>query len=653
MRARPWDDPPAGRKPHLLVRTPALRRALFAAYLVATVLYLVWRVLFTLSPEHPVYAVAFVAAEAFALVLAVFFYILILRHPGQRSAPPPPEGLEVDVFITTYNEELALIRTTASAARDMDYPHRTWICDDGRRPEVEALARELGVGYLSRPTNEHYKAGNLNNALAQTRGDAVLILDADHVVRRCLLTELLGHLRDPAVALVQTPQVFYNVESYQHAVSVRRRSLWHEGSLFHHLIQPGASRLNAAFFVGTGALLRRSALEAIGGFATGSITEDIHTSIRLHAAGFKVVYVDQALGFLLAPDTPLGYTSQRLRWAQGAMQILRRENPLFQRGLSFWQRCFYLNALIGFLVAYQQVLFYLAPGFYLYTRISPILVDPRIGFTVFAAHIALDLIVFKLLAAPHARIFFSECYKMLNIAIYVRGSAALLHPDGLPFRVTPKSGSTEFPVVLLMPAAVLFLFNLTAVGVGLTSLLRGEAFVGAVLISGFFSALFSIAAALALLHAYERRQVEETFVFPVQLPSHLESARDGQRSDCLIRRLSHEHAYIETAHPCPAGSEMLVDLGSGGVERAVRAVVVSSTASGESQSPNIVKLSLTDLTQAERDELDRYFFNTALPQFFEHFIDTPPGPPPDVPLHSRAEIGPRLQEFLQVRGAIV
>ena len=110
----------------------------------------------------------------------------------RRTVPPPPPGLRVDVFITTYNEDVSLLRQTVRGALRMRYPHRTFILDDGRRAAVRQLARELGCGYITRPTNEHAKAGNWNNAFRQTDADFIATFDADHVPRPAFLERTLG-----------------------------------------------------------------------------------------------------------------------------------------------------------------------------------------------------------------------------------------------------------------------------------------------------------------------------------------------------------------------------------------------------------------------------------------------------------------------------
>jgi hypothetical protein len=348
--------------------------------------------------------------------------------------------------------------------------------------------------------------------------------------------------------------------------------------------------------------------------------------MRLHDAGYKSVCVDEALGYLLAPDTPLAYAGQRLRWAQGAMQILRRDGPRLRPGLTARQRVAYLNSLAGYLAAWQHLLFYLAPGVFLTTGITPIAVDPTVGFPIFVGRVVFDLVVYMLLGAPHARLFLGECYKMLSVAIFCRASLTLLSPEGLRFRVTPKGRHAGLPLAIVLPAAALFAFNLTAVGIGLFRLFRGDPHPGALLLTTFFAAQFAIASALALAHAWERRGAHERFAFPVALPE-----RDG----LAVRRLNHELAYALATRDAAVGDDLDLDLG---LDRPHPARVVAAEG-------GVVKLELAALSPADRDALDRYFFNVALPGFLQGLRDAPPGPPPDV-----ADAAP---ELLAVRSGIL
>lgn len=224
-------------------------------------IYIYWRWTQTIAWDHWWVSVPLVLAETYSLGESVL-YSFTMWNARQRPAPPrPAPGQTVDVFITTYNEPLDLVLKTSLAARDMTYPHRTWILDDGDRGEFRAAARQIGVGYIVRGPEwegrpRHAKAGNLNNALARTSGDFVMILDADQVPGRRFLDRVLGYFDDPEVALVQTPQYFWNVP--------RSDPLGSQAELFYGPIQQGKDGWDAAFFCGSNAVLRREALMSLG-----------------------------------------------------------------------------------------------------------------------------------------------------------------------------------------------------------------------------------------------------------------------------------------------------------------------------------------------------------------------------------------------------
>jgi cellulose synthase (UDP-forming) len=274
------------------LRRPALVRSLCLLAIAVNVYYLAWRLLGTFNPQALWLSALLWAGEAYGLVVLTLHIFLtwdtrVLERrfglrPGEdlsAAVLPPPAPHSVDVFVPTYNESVGLLRKTVIAAREMTLPHRTWVLDDGRRSEVEQMCEELDVGYLTRSSNEHAKAGNINAALACTDGEFVVVLDADFIALPQLLERTLGHFeRDDKLAFVQLPQTFYNADSIQH-VDGGSGSSWHEQSLFYDVIQPGKNRWNAAFWCGSPAVIRRTALESVGGAATSTITEDILTSI--------------------------------------------------------------------------------------------------------------------------------------------------------------------------------------------------------------------------------------------------------------------------------------------------------------------------------------------------------------------------------------
>lgn len=483
--------------------------------------YVAWRWLFSVNWDAWWIAVPLVLAETYSLIDSLLFGMTVWRLKGRGEPPAPAPSLTVDVFVATYNEPLDLVMGTARAAQRITYPHQTWILDDGNRAELRARAEAEGIGWITRSAEwtdmpRHAKAGNLNNALAVTEGEFLLILDADMVPSPEILDRTLGYFEDERMGLVQTPQYFVNVPESD--------PLGSQAPLFYGPIQEGKDGWNAAFFCGSNAVIRREALMQIGvsryagevevgvhralktarsvvararkdldpaetevqraldeilydiararrdlgrgealfdvtyrfqkrvaatrrqlvgsdlealnadlaiiagldaladdpdlslatidesallqladrewsplgavetvealvrsidvdrggeaqavmPMATISVTEDMATCMRLHGLGWRSAYHDEVLAVGLAPEDLQTMLTQRLRWAQGTMQVLFRENPLVQKGLSLAQRLMYFATMWTYLSGFAALVYIAAPIVYLTLGILPV-----------------------------------------------------------------------------------------------------------------------------------------------------------------------------------------------------------------------------------------------------------------------------------------
>ncbi|MFT4978299.1 MAG: cellulose synthase (UDP-forming) [Myxococcota bacterium] len=622
---------PDGRSYPGAISVRAARLGLLGLYLLVSAAYLAWRIGFTVPLElslQGAYGVVFLGAELLLAWLSVTFFIHL--NGGTRREPPPPPLLDatVDVLIPTYNEDVSLVRRTAVAARDMELLCNVWICDDGRREEMRQLAVELGVGYRIRPNNLHFKAGNLNAALADAESEFLLILDADHVPRRALLSRTLGYFSDPEVAFVQTPQVYYNIESFQHASDYRRGWLYHENSLFQHDIQAGSERYGAAFFVGTGAIFRRSALEEIGGIATETVTEDIHTAMRLHARGYRSVFVDEALAFLAGPETPLAFVQQRLRWAQGAMQILRKDNPLLIPGLKPWQRIAYLNALAGWLAGPATLVMWMAPAIFLLTGLSPIEASVEVALPVITTKVAVDLTVYLLLTFPQGRLLLSDCFRLMVAPLATFATLTFFKPDGLTFKVTPKGDHAGLPRASLVPIAAVAMVNLLAVAIGLNTprYAPAEQWLGGLLI--LFCSYFLLTATYALLFAFERQSSDGESPIPVDLPASLPSAPSVVARAAL---LDTDLAWLRLSEPVPEGTPVTLSVpcpDGHPLDMQGEVVLISAGPGG-----HIARVRLDPIDPDDADRLCAFLYDVALPGFLSSFSVGPE-------IHDRAEPPP-------------
>src|SRR4030043_373801 len=396
-----------------------------------TLYYLGWR-LTTLNPEAMILSWLLLIAEAYGLMVFLLYAFMAWR----LVYPVPPKAKRntiVDIFIPTYNESVDVLRATLAGCAKISYPHRTYILDDGERDEVRALAAAFNCEYIARPTHEGAKAGNLNYALSRTNGELIATLDADHIPLPDFLDETIGFFEDQTVAVVQGPQLFYNLDSFEH-----ESPDWHEQKLFFHVILPGKNRTNSAFWCGTPSVLRRSAIESIGGIAEETVTEDLHTSIRLARRGYRVVYIDRPLASGLAPATLKDFLAQRFRWAQGAMQVLRKDNPLWGRGLPLGQRISFLDRKSTYFDALQKLTLLAIPILVLLTGVLPINTMSWSFWVRFTPYMILTFSALWLLGRGIYNIWDILRYDAIKMFAFISALRTLVTGRTSRFRVTSK-----------------------------------------------------------------------------------------------------------------------------------------------------------------------------------------------------------------------
>lgn len=371
----------------LINRSPSRRASLILVLMSVSITarYLFWRASDTLDFEttgQAVFGLLLFGAELFAGTLMALSYVQT-AWPLNRKPVPLPRDPEhwptVDVYIPSYNEALEIVRSTVFAAMNMDWPRdklRVWILDDGRRPEFRAFAEQVGCGYIIRPDNKGAKAGNLNHAMQHTDGEFIAVFDCDHAPTRAFLQMTVGWLvRDARLAMVQTPHHFYSPDPFERNLA-RKRRVPNEGLLFYGAIQPGNDLWNAAFFCGSCAVIRRSALQDVGGVPHATVTEDCHCSFLMQQRGWHTAYLRLPLAAGLATERLSLHIGQRIRWARGMIQILRLENTLFARGLTLPQRLCYFTAQFGFLFALPRLVFLCSPLAFLFFGATVIAASP-------------------------------------------------------------------------------------------------------------------------------------------------------------------------------------------------------------------------------------------------------------------------------------
>lgn len=419
--------------------------------LILMVRYVVWRSLATLNlsnPENGVFSLGLFCLEILVLTSSTIQLFLMLRvrdrhHEANLQSMAVLEGSftpAVDVLIPTYNEPDFILRRTIIGCQAMEYANkRIYLLDDTRRPEIRQLAADLGCEYMTRPDNQYAKAGNLNHAIAHTTGDLIVVFDADFVPTRNFLTRTVGFFQDQQVALVQTPQSFYNSDPIARNLGLEN-VLTSEEEVFYRQIQPIRDAAGSVICSGTSFLVRRSALEATGGFVTDSISEDYFTGIRLSAQGYKLIYLNEKLSAGLAADNMAAHATQRLRWARGTLQAFFIDsNPLTIQGLTPIQRLAHLEGLLHWFTSLSRVGYLLIPLAYSFLGVIPVRATGAELIYFFLPYYVMQLSVFSWLNLRSRSALLSDVYSLvLAIPLACTVIKVMLNPFSKGFQVTPK-----------------------------------------------------------------------------------------------------------------------------------------------------------------------------------------------------------------------
>ena len=334
---------------------------------VAVVCYLLWRLHYILYISDHSTLDSWLTKILFAFEVINFtdFFIFLLTMSRYRDRTteadhalatlrklPSEQWPQVDIFVATYNEEWEILEKTILAIKLLDYPHtRGFLLDDGKRDWLKDKCEQVGIGYIRRPGNAHKKPGNHNFALTQTTAPFIAMFDADFIPMPNFLLRTVGLLMEnPQWGILQTPQTFYNYDPMRNNLQLQR-SLPDDTSMFFTVMEPCRDAWGCAFYVGSSALVRRAAVEAIGGIVMGYDTEDQITSIAMLQHGYQTGFLNEQLSTGLAPESLSALFDQRKRWARGSVQILFSKHGPLGPGLSLLQRILFSQVfwLVGFI----------------------------------------------------------------------------------------------------------------------------------------------------------------------------------------------------------------------------------------------------------------------------------------------------------------
>ncbi|MEB3357252.1 MAG: glycosyltransferase [Synechococcales bacterium] len=456
---------------------------------VLAIRYLLWRSLSTLNlstPLNGVFSLGLFFLELLILGNGIIQLFLLLkardrRRQADQLAVDVVSGQfrpTVDILVPSYDEPEFIVRRTLIGCQALDYEPKTiYLLDDTRRPHMQALAEELGCKYMTRPDNRHAKAGNLNHAIPQTSGELIVVFDADFVPTENFLTRTVGFFQDPNVALVQTPQTFYNPDPIARNLGMED-VLTPEEEVFYRQIQRMRDGAGSVVCAGTSFVVRRSALEAVGYFVTEAVSEDFFTGIQLAAKGYRLIYLNEKLSAGLAAENISSHAIQRIRWAQGTLQsFFIQSNPLTIPGLKPIQRLAYLEGLLHWFSSIARVGFLFMPLVYP-LGIIPLVATGQEILYFFVPYYLVQLTVFSWLNYRSRSALLSDVYSLvLAFPLALTVVRVMVRPFARGFKVTPKGTASDryvFNWQLAWPLIVAFVLTAFSLWLNLGTCLAME-----------------------------------------------------------------------------------------------------------------------------------------------------------------------------------
>lgn len=240
-------------------------------------------------------------------------------HPKEKNDNYKPF---VSIMIPAHNED-TVIASTIETVFNMDYPNYEVIVIDDRSSDNTAnVIKNLEKEYegrlkaLIRPKDAFPgKSAVLNDALAIAKGEAILVFDADATMEPDFLTNLVYELEPKDVGAVQARKVVRNKD-----VNILTRCQNNEMSMDTYCQVSRDAVKGAVELRGNGELIKRAALEDIGGWNNYTITDDLDMSTRLHIKGWDVRFCKDTIVYEEGIMYLFPLYRQRRRWLEGTIR---------------------------------------------------------------------------------------------------------------------------------------------------------------------------------------------------------------------------------------------------------------------------------------------------------------------------------------------
>lgn len=510
----------------IAVIKPEYRKLLIIVNVIICVIYTIWR--FTVIPIHHgivsfILGVSLYSAEILGLISFLNFQYLFSKNYKLENKSLDDYTSEnipsIDVLICTYNEPLDLLQKTIIASKKLYYPKdkiKIYVCDDGHRDELKKLCKNYKVNYITREDNEGAKAGNINNALNIINGDLFAVLDADMIPKKNFLSKTVGYFSNENTAFVQTPQVYYNQDMYQYNLN---KKIPNEQDFFMRDIEVARAASNAVLHVGTNAIFRKKYVMEIGGYPTCSITEDMAVGMLLQAKGYDSEFINEELVLGLSATTFTELVKQRDRWCRGNLQVMKKFNILFNKGLTLGQKIAYFDGLIYWLSSIQKIVYILSPLIFLLSR--KLIIDSTVGdlLSLFVPFLLGQVLIFNILSPRTRSLKWSHYYEIAMAPHITLSILRELFCLKTKFNVTSKDLTTDkkqFHFKMALPHILIAIASILAWVFGSIFLLNNKLDFGAYLINIIWSIYNFFGALICIKVAYQNPIYRQSERIPVE-----------------------------------------------------------------------------------------------------------------------------------------
>lgn len=412
----------------------------------------------------------------------------LISRAIKRPKYEKPEPSHKVAFITTFvpsSEPLELLDRILPAMVNADYPHDTWLLDEGGSEEAQRLCERYGVRYFTRHGIEKYnqpqghvfatktKGGN-HNAWYDSYGhvyDFVAQIDTDFKPKKNFLVRTLGYFRDPSVAFVGTPQIYGN----EHESFVAKGAS-EQGYSFYGPILRGLSGRSSTMMLGANHVVRVAALKEIG-YYRAHLTEDLLTGMTIHSKHHKSIYVAENLAVGEGPSNWQAYFNQQMRWAHGNFDVLMRHTEKLVSKMRFRQGLYYFvmqqHYFSGFVMALgiMMLSLYFLLGIQVAQIPPAIFVATYLPLTIWNFGISLWLQRYNVRPRQESGLLLYG--RMVSLAaqpIYLMAFLGALAGKKLTFKVTPKGDAGQMEVTpfrLFAPHFTLGTITLADIMIGL------------------------------------------------------------------------------------------------------------------------------------------------------------------------------------------